>query len=135
MLSVLSEGYPHFLQQFCYNAFEFDSDNSIDIEDVNNGAHAEDGALDQLGVKFFSEMYVDKIWSDDYREVLNFMAEHGDDWVTRKAIISGTDVSESTVTNALSALKGRNIILSDDAKKGHYRLPTRSFATWIVAKK
>ena len=37
--------------------------------------------------------------------------------------------------NALRALKERNIILQNDMKKGEYRLPTRSFAAWIKARK
>lgn len=132
LLSDLSEGYPHFLQQFCYCAFDTDTDDAIDLKDVLHGASAENGAIDQLGAKYFSEMYYSKIWSDDYRRVLDFMAEHGDGWVARKSIIEGCEVSASNVDNALAALKKREIILADEARKGFYRLPTRSFATWIT---
>ena len=34
MISGLCEGYPHFLQEFAYCAFEEDLDNVIDVEDV-----------------------------------------------------------------------------------------------------
>ncbi|MBN8242929.1 ATP-binding protein [Nitratireductor aquimarinus] len=135
LLSSLSEGYPHFIQQFAYSAFEHDSDNVIGREDVIEGAYSENGALSQLGDKYFSNMYHSKIASNDYRRVLDTMAAHGDNWVTRKEIISESGLSGHTVTNALNALKGREIIVSDESRKnrGYYRLPTRSFATWINA--
>jgi len=132
LLADLSEGYPHFLQQFSYSAFEVDDDDHISAKDVTLGAVKENGAIDQLGAKFFSEMYYSKVWSDDYRRVLDYMAEHGDGWVARKEIVQNCGVRESSVNNALAALKGRGIIVSDDARKGFYRLPTRSFATWIT---
>ncbi|MDA8585558.1 hypothetical protein N9L47_04715, partial [Rhodobacteraceae bacterium] len=134
LLASLSEGYPHFLQQFAHSAFNADTDDRISQEDVSLGTVSENGAIAQLGQKYFSEMYFSKIWSDDYRRVLDFMAQHGDDWVTRKDIIAGCKVSDSNVTNALAALKKREIILADEARKGFYRLPTRSFATWITVR-
>jgi hypothetical protein len=133
MIAHLSEGYPHFVQQFAYSAFEHDTDNNISEEDVSQGAFKENGALDQLGKRYFSELYFDKIASDDYRKVLNAMAEHLDDWVTRKEIITTSNVKESQVNNALAALKDRNIILVSEEKQGLYRLPTKSFAVWIKA--
>lgn len=132
LLATFSEGYPHFLQQFSYSAFEADEDNNISRDDVLEGAVRENGAIEQLGAKFFSEMYYSKIASDDYRRVLDYMAEHGDSWLTRKEIVENCGVSEPVVNNALAALKKRDIILVDETRKGFYRLPTRSFATWIV---
>ncbi|MEH7848665.1 hypothetical protein [Rhizobium laguerreae] len=135
LLSGLSEGYPHFIQQFAYSAFETDKDDDISVEDVVEGAFAENGALSQLGNKYFSEMYHSKISSDQYRAVLDTMAEHGDKWVSRKTIISESSLASTTVNNALAALKTRGIILADESRRnrGFYRLPTRSFATWIKA--
>jgi AAA ATPase-like protein len=134
LIASLSEGYPHFIQQFSYSAFEYDSDDEISDTDVLTGTFSENGAIHQLGTKYFSELYYSKISSEDYRKVLNFMATHGDDWVSRKEIVHGcTSVAEHNVTNALSALKKRDIILTDDARTGYYRLPTKSFATWIIA--
>lgn len=82
-------------------------------------------------------MYHSRIASDDYRAVLHTMAAHGDNWIPRKDIIQQSGLSNSTVTNALNALKAREIILSDETRKGRgfYRLPTRSFAAWINAVK
>ncbi len=135
LIASLSEGYPHFLQQFAYSAFEADDDNQISREDVLRGTVAENGAIAQLGKKYFSEMYFSKIWSNDYRKVLDFMADYGDNWVQRKDILQESGVSERTVDNALKALKDREIIVSDEVRKGFYRLPTRSFATWITVVK
>lgn len=135
MIAELSEGYPHFIQQFAYSAFEADEDNNIETADVSAGAFEENGALSQLGQKYFSEMYNSKIASDNYRVVLDTMAKHGDKWVSRKTIIMESALAHTIVTNALNALKARNIIFADDSRKGqgYYRLPTRSFAAWINA--
>ena len=135
MLADLSEGYPHFIQQFAYSAFEADTDLLIDVNDVIEGAYGENGAIDQLGRKYFSEAYFSKINSDDYRKVLNVMAEHGDEWVTRRQLIFETKLKETTINNALTALKQKSIIISDESRAGFYRLPTRSFAAWINAVK
>ncbi len=133
LLATLSEGYPHFLQQFSYSAFESDQDNLIDEEDVEQGAFKEGGALAQLGDKFFNEMYHARISSEDYRRVLDAMAKHGDDWIARKQIIQESGVSEVSVNNALQSLKLKQIILSDESRRGFYKLPTNSFAAWINA--
>ena len=132
-LADLSEGYPHFVQQFAYSAFEEDSDDIIDDDDVANGAFKEGGALSQLGDKFFNEMYHARIGSEDYRRVLDAMADHGDQWVSRQVIIKECGVSEANVGNALGTLKVKNIIIQDDTRRGFYRLPTNSFAAWINA--
>lgn len=135
LLAELSEGYPHFVQQFAYSAFETDNDNIIDSNDVVRGAYEENGAIAQLGSKYFNEMYYGRISSDEYRKVLDTMAEHGDEWVARKQLIDESNIQQSTMANALNALKGRNIILSDSSRQGYYRLPTKSFAAWINAVK
>lgn len=132
-LAELSEGYPHFVQQFAYSAFETDVDNVIDLKDVGDGAFSDNGALSQLGDKFFNEMYNARVSSEDYRRVLDGMSDHGDQWVSRKQIINESGVVETSVTNALKALKDKEIILQDDSRRGYYRLPTRSFAAWINA--
>jgi hypothetical protein len=133
LIADLSEGYPHFVQQFAFSAFAEDDDGVIDAEDVRRGAYKENGALQQLGHKYFSEMYHAKISSEEYRRVLGAMAKGGDDWISRKDLIQVSGVSAANVTNALAALKERNIILSDESRRGFYRLPTKSFAAWINA--
>ena len=45
---MLSEGYPHFLQQFAFSAFEKNSDNEIDGADVMNGAFQETAHFSNL---------------------------------------------------------------------------------------
>ena len=133
LIASLSEGYPHFVQQFSFSAFQTDTDNLIEENDVQDGAFSENGAIIQLGTKYFSEMYFSKIASPDYRKVLDYMADHGDSWVSRKEIVDSCGVVRTNVDNALTALKERGIILSDEARRGFYRLPTKSFSTWILA--
>ena len=131
LLANWSEGYPHFLQEFSYWAFEKSTESLIDIDDVQKGAFSENGAIDQLGQKYYTDMYIDRIGSEDYRKVLVCMAEFLDDWVERQHLIEKSGVKASIVDNALRALKDRRIIVANPAKNGQYRLPTRAFATWI----
>ncbi len=133
LISVLSEGYPHFIQQFAYCAFEADRDNSLDATDVVEGAFSENGALAQLGHKYFNKMYFENVTSESYRSVLNAMARHGNEWVNRKVLIEEANVGAFIVGNALRALTEREIIIQDSSRRGYYKLPTQSFATWINA--
>jgi hypothetical protein len=133
-LNFITEGYPHFIQQFAYSAFESDKDNNIDGDDVINGAYGEGGALKQLGLKYFEKQYFDQIGSDEYREVLRVMAPHFDNWVTKSEIRKeAAQLKASTLDNALSALRSRGIIVRKPGTKGTYKLPSRSFAVWIRA--
>ena len=133
LLSQLSEGYPHFLQEFAFKAFEHDLNNRICVEDVKNGAFGQFGALKQLGTKYFNELYFTQIGSDEYRRVLQAMARFSDSWVNREMIKKEISIKDTTLNNALQALKTRNIIVPNPAQSGEFRLPTKSFAAWIKA--
>lgn len=133
-ISELSEGYPHFLQQFAYCAFNEDTDNVIDISDVNSGAlHEEHGAIQQLGLKYFQDLYFAQIGSDEYRGVLRAMAENLDGWTSKADIRRAIQIKELTLNNAIRALKTKHIIIPKPGAAGVYRLPTKSFAVWIRA--
>ena len=69
------------------------------------GTFAENGALDQLGKKYFSDLYIDQIGSEDYRKVLTAMAEGLDAWISRSDITKKSGLKQKTVDNALRALK------------------------------
>jgi hypothetical protein len=133
LISNLSEGYPHFLQEFSFKAFEADTDDLITSTDVKQGAFGNDGALNQLGHKFFNEMYFNQIGTDEYRNVLVAMAKYSDGWVNRPMIKSEIVIKETTLNNALQALKSRGIIIPNPAQSGEFKLPTKSFAAWINA--
>lgn len=133
LLANMSEGYPHFVQQFGFSAYDADTDNVISLDDVIRGAHDENGAIAQLGSKYFDQLYYSKISSEEYRKVLVAMAAHGDQWVQRRDLAAACKIKDSTFNNALAALKSRSIILADETRQGFYRLPTRSFAAWINA--
>lgn len=70
-LIAFSEGYPHFLQQFAYSAYEEDTDYNIDEEDFKNASWK---ALDRIGDRYYKEMYYGKIKKDSYRQVLRIMS-------------------------------------------------------------
>lgn len=130
-IATLSEGYPHFIQQFAYCAFEKDTDNNIDAEDTTQGALEEHGAFQQLGAKYFDEQFFEQIKSEKYRHVLRVMAARQDGWVKKEDIRKATGLKETILSNAISALTKRRIIIPKPGVKGEYRLPTRAFAVWI----
>jgi len=133
LMATLSEGYPHFVQQYAYSAFNQDTDNNISLQDVLKGLTGENGALRQLGVKFFENMYTEEVRSDAYRTVLQVIAHHSPQPVDRKKIITESGLKKYTVDNALAALKKRRTVLPISGRTGQYRLPSRSFAAWISA--
>ena len=99
-----------------------------------NGALGEHGAFQQLGTKYFEDLYFDRIGSDDYRQVLHVMSQHLDAWVSKEEIRSKSpNLKATTLNNALKALTSRRIILAQQGKRGSYRLPMKSFAVWIRA--
>lgn len=129
---MLSEGYPHFLQQFAYSSFAADTDDTIDPADVLAGCYMEHGAFHQLGLSYFEGMYFEDIRSDEYRKVLGYMAGRETDWVRKAEIRDNVDLIESRLNNAIHALKTRKIIVPQQGKRGVYRLRSRSFAIWIM---
>lgn len=130
-ISVLSEGYPHFIQQFAYSAFDINDDGEISEHDVLAGAFLEGGALDSIGRRYYASQYHEQIKSDEYREVLAIMAESMSSWVKKSEIREKFTGADQTLTDALKALTTRKIILKNPSKIGEYRLQQRGFALWI----
>lgn len=130
-VATLSEGYPHFIQQFAYSAYEHNTDGEISVEDVFSGAFNEGGALDSIGSRYYATDYHSKIKSDEYRQVLAIMAENMSDWIKKSEIREKFTGDDQTLTDALKALTTRRIILKNPSKMGEYRLQQRGFALWI----
>jgi hypothetical protein len=131
LISVLSEGYPHFIQQFSYSAFESSTDGEISDDDVLDAAFKPGGAIDAIGSRYYENSFYDRIKSDEYRQVLTIMAEKMNAWTTKSEIRAKFSGDETTLSNALQALTTRKIILRNPAKNGEYRLQQRGFAFWI----
>lgn len=83
-LLQFSEGYPHFIQQLGYCAFEQDTDNHISGLDVAQGAVGERGAIEQIESKYYRDDFYNRIQKDSYRQVLRIMADSLDSWVQKK---------------------------------------------------
>ena len=126
-----AEGYPHFIQQFGYSAFDVDSDNIIDRDDVGRGAFGARGAMEKIGDSYYRNDFYNKIQKDSYRQVLRIMAEKLDDWVTKEEIKRQFKGKSGTLDNAIKALRDRHIILSKEGTRGVYRLQHKGFALWI----
>jgi hypothetical protein len=131
-LVMLSEGYPHFIQQFGYSAFEYDTDNVLSVADVMSGAVLGKGcAIEAIGDRYYRDAFYNKIKKDSYREVLRIMAEKSNEWVTKSDIKAKFKGKGQILDNALNALRKRHIILCKEGSKGVYRLQHRGFALWI----
>jgi len=131
LLSTLSEGYPHFLQQFAYSAFEVNEDGEISEDDVGKGAFRPGGALDSIGSRYYQSQYNEQIKSDEYRQVLEIMADNMNAWIKKSEIKEKFTGTDTALNNALQALTTRKIILRNVSKRGEYRLQHRGFALWI----
>ncbi|RYX85158.1 hypothetical protein EON73_02990 [bacterium] len=128
----LSEGFPHFIHQYGYCAFELSDGQLITDENIHQGAFGNNGAIEKIGDKYYRDDFYNKIKVDSYRQVLSIMAEKLDDWVTKKYIKSKFKGQTATLDNAISALRTRGIILSKEGTQGIYRLQDKGFAWWIV---
>lgn len=129
-IASLSEGYPHFIQQFGYCAFD-KCVSPITEDDVLDSAFDPGGAIDALGSRYYESDFYDRIKSDEYRQVLTIMAKKMNSWVKKSEIRSDFKGAETKLTNALQALTSRKIILKNPARDGEYRLQQKGFALWI----
>lgn len=127
----LSEGYPHFIQQFGYSAFSAAKADVVEEQDVIVGAFAPGGALDLIGERYYRNDYYNKIQSESYRQVLRIMAGREREWITKEQIRKDFKGKETTLANAMKALVDRKIILVKEGGTGVYRLQHRGFAWWI----
>lgn len=127
----LSEGYPHFIQQFGYSAFSADTDLVIDIEDIRRGAFGPLGAMEKIGDRYYRDDFYNKIQKDSYRQVLRIMANSENRWVSKQDIRALFRGRTSTLDNAIHALRERKIVLAKEGERGMYRLQHRGFAFWI----
>ena len=130
-LITLSEGYPHFIQQFGFCAFAIDSEGTITRDDVYKGAFGSRGALERIGDGYYRDNFYNKIQKDSYRQVLRIMAQNLDSWTSRKEIKEEFKGKDTTLNNAIRALRERHIIISKEGVKGIYRLQHKGFALWI----
>jgi len=131
LLVNLSEGYPHFIQQFGYCAFAADTDGTITDTDVLGSALGKRGGLEIIGDRYYRNDFYNKIQKDSYRQVLRIMADKDDGWISKADIKTKFQGKESTLDNAIQALRERHIILSQEGQRGVYRLQHRGFALWI----
>lgn len=131
LLARMSEGYPHFIQQFGYCAFAVDTDGLIERDDVKKGAFGQHGAMELIGNRYYRNDFYNRIQKESYRQVLRIMAEKMDAWVKRSEIQKSFHGNVSTLNNAIKALRDRHIILCKEGEQGVYRLQHKGFALWI----
>lgn len=128
LIAKLSEGYPHFIQQFGYSAYECNDNGVISVDDVKKSVLQ---AIQSIGSQYYEVPYREKIKSDEYREVLGVMAKKLDSWVKRSEIKAKFSGSDRNLSAVLSFLTARKIILKNRSRIGEYRLQYKAFAVWI----
>lgn len=133
-LIYFSEGFPHFIHQYGYSAFELSDGKVITDSNVLDGAIGKNGALEKIGNKYYRDDYYKKIQGDEYRQVLNIMANSLDNWVSKKHIRENFKGTDNKLNNAIQALLTRGIILPKEGTRGIYRLLDKGFAWWIRLK-
>lgn len=131
LMTTVSEGYPHFVQQIGYSIFDRNTDECITEKTANDAIFDSGGAIDLIGDRYYHDMYYNKIREDSYREILQIMAEKLGQWVTRQHILSKFTKTSQILDNGIKALKSRNIILPKQGVRGVYRLQWIGFGVWI----
>jgi hypothetical protein len=98
---------------------------------VQNGGFNPGGALQLIGDRYYRDDFYGKLQAESYRQVLRIMADKLDDWTTKSEVRARFKGTDAVLTNAIRALRERNIILSKEGEKGTYRLQHKAFASWI----
>jgi hypothetical protein len=127
----LSEGFPHFLHQFGYTAYEFEEEKDIDQHIIIESAFMPKGGLSLIGDKYYHDDYYNKIKEPSYRQVLKIMADSLDGWVKKSDISKRFVGKKSTLDNAIKALRDKGIILDNETTRGVYKLLNKGFALWV----
>lgn len=127
-----SEGFPHFIHQYGFCAFELSDGKMITEDNVMKGAFGPNGAVEAIGNRYYKDDYYNKIKEEKYRQVLNIMAESLDSWVTKQQIKAKYKGTDATLKNAIAALIKRNIIICKEGTRGTYRLLDKGFGWWIL---
>lgn len=130
-----SEGYPHFLQQYAFSAFNANEDDTIDKRDVFNGAFQKNGAVEQLSTNYFSKMFAKEVVSDLGQKVLFVLAPNYERYMLRSDILHQINAEEGQVDKALYKLVEQRIIEHDLTQTDQFRIVLNSFASWIRLKK
>lgn len=130
-IATYSEGYPHFIQQVAYCAFEADTDGVITEADVDAGALGPHGAIAMIGDRYYVQPFYHDIKVDSQREILTIMAQKWSSWITKDEIRQKFDGNVTALDNGLRALKDKGTIIPREGSKGQYRLQWASFAFWI----
>ncbi len=134
LIISLAEGYPHFLQEIGYSAFEVDIDNEIGEEDVRDGVLGTEfypGSIKRLGDQYFYRMFQLDIQSDIYREILSIIAIEDAQFVSRQTILSKFSKKKTVLGSYLKNLVERQILIKDKTRFGFYALPSKMFKIYI----
>lgn len=126
-------GYPQFIQELGYAAFEVNPGGLLSYQDFVRGLEGDEfyeGAIQQLGRRHFDKMYLQDIGSDTYRKILSTIARHDQETIEPTEIADQSGISAKKIGAYLRNMVARNILVRES--RGEYRLVNRLFGVYIL---
>jgi len=133
-----SNGIPSFIHELGRAAFDVDSNNQLDWEDLRLGilgTSVVKGALASLEDKHFRQRYTQRILSNEYRKILHIIASFDDDVVDVSDILKKYDGDENKLRAYISIMGKRGVVDKVEGQVGKYRLPDRMFKVFLRLRK
>jgi hypothetical protein len=134
LLVSLAEGIPHFIQEFGHSAFVADSDYTISDDDVIDGAFDEHGAIDQIGSRYYRDVYNDEL-TDPQRRVLKAIAKAEGLTVPRGQLVAALQDAAESLDDTLDALIARGDLFvgyeGEDVDEPTYTFQSLAFSWWV----
>lgn len=125
----MADGLPHFTQQLAYSAFEVNVDDTIDEEDVEEGAYGPDGAVASLGRHYgWSDL---PTGSDCDWAVLTGLAEAPDVGISITVISQRTGIPSPKVRDAVRRLVETGLVVAKSGADESVRLANQALRTWV----
>ena len=129
-----SDGYPCFIHEICYSAFEVNNDEILDRIDFINGivgTSSVKGAIINIFDKHFRQRYTEDILSNSYRDILHILASFNENEIKSSEIQKKFKGNKNTCSTYLSRMVERGIIKKCEGKKGYYCIPESMFKLWL----
>ena len=125
----MSDGLPHFTQQLAYSAFEVNVDDTIDEEDVEEGAYGPDGAVASLARHYgWSDL---PPGSDCEWAILRVMADTPDVGISVTVISQRTGIASSEVRDAVRKLSETGLVVAKSGADESLRLANHALRAWV----
>jgi hypothetical protein len=128
-LLKMADGLPHFTQQLAYSAFEVNADDTIDEEDLVEGAYGPEDAVASLGKHYgWSNL---PVGSDAGWAVLKTLADAPEGGVLLTSLVQGTGAAARKVREAVQRLAEERLAVVQPGPEASVRLASHALRAWI----